>query len=260
MDKVNLQPVDVRGEVVEPVQLPFLRAPVETLAPVADQVLEIRDVGAVGPAVLERRRKPRACEPCFQVGKHRIRHADRERHDPLVRRLGGNRREWDRGQTEREEQSCGGDPGAYRASVYLHATFSQQHVADSRADQRSQPTGDGKESWMGEANTSSAVRRARTQTLRPGARTAPFSGSLPANGMIGACFPSPRSCERLSATSISIFSIRSFAGDSTVAGVCSTRAAGPAATFPISCATDSMCARLTSTLPRFARCASWRDR
>lgn len=73
MDEMNLQSVDARREVVELVQLPLLRAPVELVAPVGDQLLEVRDIGAVGPALLERRRKPRAREPHSQVGEHRIR-------------------------------------------------------------------------------------------------------------------------------------------------------------------------------------------
>ena len=90
MDEVNFQSVDGGREVVELVQLPFLCPPVELVAPVRHQVLEIGDVSAVGPAILKRRRKPRTGEPRLEVGEHRVGNPDRERHDPFVRSLTGD--------------------------------------------------------------------------------------------------------------------------------------------------------------------------
>ena len=86
VDEVDRQAVDRGRELLEPVQRALLRAPVEPVAPVRDQLLQIGDVGAVGPAVaLQRLGTARVPQARLQVGEHRIRHADRERTDARCR-------------------------------------------------------------------------------------------------------------------------------------------------------------------------------
>ena len=50
MDEVNVETVDVRLELIELVEPPLLRAPVERVAPVGDELLEIRQIRSVVPA------------------------------------------------------------------------------------------------------------------------------------------------------------------------------------------------------------------
>ena len=50
MNEVYGDPIDGRLELLELVEAPFLRPPVEFTPPVRDEILEIRGVGAVGPA------------------------------------------------------------------------------------------------------------------------------------------------------------------------------------------------------------------
>src|SRR4051812_46063596 len=85
MDEMDLHTVDRRRELLETVQRAFLRAPVEAVAPVADQRLEIRAAGAVGPfrpgnLVGE----PRPRQPGFEVGELGIGNVDGERGDARV--------------------------------------------------------------------------------------------------------------------------------------------------------------------------------
>jgi hypothetical protein len=49
MDEVNVETVDVRLELIELVEPTLLRAPVERVAPVGDELLEIRQVRSVVP-------------------------------------------------------------------------------------------------------------------------------------------------------------------------------------------------------------------
>ena len=67
MDEVHRQAVDRRRELLELVEAPLLRTPVETVAPVRDQLPQVADVGAVRPAVaLQRRRNPRIRQAAAQ--------------------------------------------------------------------------------------------------------------------------------------------------------------------------------------------------
>jgi hypothetical protein len=79
---VHVDAVDGRQEVVELVERTLLDPPVEAVAPVREQLLEIRAVGAVLPGLARPRvRKTGACETILQVAEDGIGDRDRERAD-----------------------------------------------------------------------------------------------------------------------------------------------------------------------------------
>jgi hypothetical protein len=107
--------VDRRGELVELVQPPFLGAPVEPVAPVLDQRLQVGRVGAVVPAdVLQLIGEACPREPLFQVAQHRVRDVDREGDDRVAGRLCGLAGEG-RDSRHRKQQ---GDEGAAHQSPH----------------------------------------------------------------------------------------------------------------------------------------------
>jgi hypothetical protein len=68
VDEVDALPVDLRQEVVQPVETVLLRPPVEALEPVTHQLAEVGEVGSLLPAGLRRRaRPPRPRESLAQV-------------------------------------------------------------------------------------------------------------------------------------------------------------------------------------------------
>jgi hypothetical protein len=81
VNEVDRQAVDRGGELFETVQRPLLRPPVEPIAPVREELLQVRHVRAVRPAVaaLQCLWYARIPQSGFQIGEHRIRHMDRER-------------------------------------------------------------------------------------------------------------------------------------------------------------------------------------
>src|SRR6266849_5934399 len=82
VDEMNVQAIYSRRELLEGTEEPFLFAPVESIAPVVDQLPEAANVGAVGPAVaLERNGKPCPGETSLQIGEGGVRHANGEQTD-----------------------------------------------------------------------------------------------------------------------------------------------------------------------------------
>ena len=136
VDEVDVQPLDVRLEVVEAVQQPLLAPPVEFVPPVGEQLLQVLAVGAVVP----RRAgqvvgEPRPGQAVPQVGQHFVGHVDRERADRLgipgrvlllPRRRGGGRgsgrRERAGGQSEdgRQRQRRGTADGGEAQDGHEH--------------------------------------------------------------------------------------------------------------------------------------------
>ncbi len=90
MDEVHVQAVDPGHEVRERVETPLLLTPIELVAPIRHQLLEVLDIGAViPPDAFELVRKPGPGQPSLQVAQHRVRHFDGERsHLAVGRRLG----------------------------------------------------------------------------------------------------------------------------------------------------------------------------
>ena len=81
MDEMDVQPVDGRHELVELVQSSFLGPPIELVAPVVDELLQIRQIGAVvPPGVRDLVWKADRLQPSLQVGEDAVRHSDREGH------------------------------------------------------------------------------------------------------------------------------------------------------------------------------------
>ncbi len=90
MDEMNVEPIDVRLELLEFVQPPLLRAPVVLVAPVGHQALQVFEVGAVVP--LRPRdlvSKPRPRQPLLEVRKRVVGHLNLEGHDGGGLGLGG---------------------------------------------------------------------------------------------------------------------------------------------------------------------------
>src|ERR1700729_1564518 len=76
---MNPDTIDPGSEVTETVQPPFLRAPVEAIRPVTQQVLQVTEVCALPPRSAGRRpRPPRVQDPRPQVGEHLVAHPDIE--------------------------------------------------------------------------------------------------------------------------------------------------------------------------------------
>ena len=87
MDEVTVDPVDVRRELVELIELLFSRAPVELLMPVRGQFPEIREVRPVVP--LRPGDLPRescACEALLEIREDRISDVDLEWDDGFLAR------------------------------------------------------------------------------------------------------------------------------------------------------------------------------
>src|ERR1700730_16977125 len=81
MDEVKVDARDRDREMREPVQQAFLRPPVETLAPVAGQLLQVAEVCSRNPGRYVRGlvRPARASEPLAQIDEHLIWHVNGER-------------------------------------------------------------------------------------------------------------------------------------------------------------------------------------
>ena len=79
MDEVQVVVADRGAELIEPVQLGFLLAPVEVVAPVADEFLEIRDVGAVHPRFADLIGPTCGVEARVQRGNLAVRNVDAKR-------------------------------------------------------------------------------------------------------------------------------------------------------------------------------------
>ena len=78
-------PVDVGRELIELIEPPLGSAPVERLAPVGDELLEIRQVRAVIPVRAgDLTGKARARQALLQIGKNRIFDMDLERDDRFL--------------------------------------------------------------------------------------------------------------------------------------------------------------------------------
>src|ERR1700722_14282782 len=76
---MNPDTIDPGSEVTETVQPPFLRAPVEAIRPVPQQVLQVTEVCALPPRSAGRRpRPPRVQDPRPQVGEYLVAHPDIE--------------------------------------------------------------------------------------------------------------------------------------------------------------------------------------
>jgi hypothetical protein len=78
-DDVDVQALDLRPELAELIEPPFLGAPVEIGRPVRDQVLHVAEIGAVIPArILDLVRPPRPLQPFSQVVEAGLGHRDLE--------------------------------------------------------------------------------------------------------------------------------------------------------------------------------------
>jgi hypothetical protein len=83
---MDIEAVDARFELLELVQAALLRAPVEPLAPVGDELLEILQVRAVVPAGRgDFVGKTRARKTLFQVGEYFIGNMDAKWYDVASR-------------------------------------------------------------------------------------------------------------------------------------------------------------------------------
>ena len=104
MDEMEPLPFDRRHVVVEAVQLALVDAPVVLVAPVGDQLLEIRAVGAVRPRLARRIGRPaRQVETVAQVVELLVGDTDLERLDVT---LGGDRAPRQLGYCERRTRSA----------------------------------------------------------------------------------------------------------------------------------------------------------
>src|SRR6476659_3142520 len=92
MDEVNFETVDGGLVVIEFVQLPLLGTPVEAVAPVGDERLEIREVGAVVPAgCWNFIRKARAGQPRLEIAQRLLRDLNLKGHDSVATGAGAAR-------------------------------------------------------------------------------------------------------------------------------------------------------------------------
>ena len=86
MDEVDVEPVDVRRELIELVEAPFRGAPVVTVVPVSDELFQVSEVRAVVPVRLGNLgREPRARQSLLQVGEDRVVDVDLERNNRILR-------------------------------------------------------------------------------------------------------------------------------------------------------------------------------
>ena len=82
VDEVNVETVDVRLELIELIEPPLLRPPVERGAPVGDELLEVRQVRAVIPArAVDAIREPGRRQSCPQVPQDIVGNVNREGED-----------------------------------------------------------------------------------------------------------------------------------------------------------------------------------
>jgi hypothetical protein len=74
MNKVDVQPVDLGGELTELVNRVFLRPPIELCLPIVDDFPHVFDTRTVGPRSIRACIRPtRSSESRFEVGKRRLR-------------------------------------------------------------------------------------------------------------------------------------------------------------------------------------------
>jgi hypothetical protein len=79
VDEVQVDARQRHGELRESVQRRLLRAPVETVAPVLDQRLQVAHARSGGPGLARRLVRPaRASQPRAQVVEHGVGDAQRE--------------------------------------------------------------------------------------------------------------------------------------------------------------------------------------
>ena len=87
MDEVDVEPVDVRRELIELIETTFRGAPVVAVAPIGHELFQIREVRAVVPVrVGDLTRETRAPESILQVGQDGIGDVDLEGNDRILRR------------------------------------------------------------------------------------------------------------------------------------------------------------------------------
>jgi hypothetical protein len=78
--EMDREAIDAGRELFKLVQPPFLRPPIEPIAPVGDQLAQVTDVGAMGPAVaLQRLWNPRLGQASAQIRDYRVGDANRKR-------------------------------------------------------------------------------------------------------------------------------------------------------------------------------------
>ena len=91
MDEVNIETVDRRRELVELIESPLGRAPVELLLPVRDELFEVREVRSVVPIRAgDLTREARARQPLLEIREDAVSDVDLE-WDDCVR---SPRRRW----------------------------------------------------------------------------------------------------------------------------------------------------------------------
>ena len=79
VDEVDAGALDIHLEMREAIHLALVGAPVVARAPILNQLFEIREVGAVGPAgVGDLSGQPRARKPLPQIGEHLVGNRDGE--------------------------------------------------------------------------------------------------------------------------------------------------------------------------------------
>src|SRR5713226_8954426 len=89
MDEVNIDPVDIRLELVERVQAILLSPPVVLLTPIFNDALEVCQVRAVVPPRIRKLvRKTPLHEPPFQIRQHGIGNSNFEGDDRLALWIG----------------------------------------------------------------------------------------------------------------------------------------------------------------------------
>src|SRR5256885_6632449 len=86
MDEVNVNPVDIRLELIERVQALLLGSPVVLFTPIFDKALQVSQVGAVVPSCIRKLVRETALgQPPFQIGQDGVRNLNFERDDRLAR-------------------------------------------------------------------------------------------------------------------------------------------------------------------------------
>ena len=79
MNEVDVEAVDVRLELLESIEASFLLAPVKLVAPIRQELFQIREVGPVVPArAFDLIRESRPPQTILQVGEHGVRHLNLE--------------------------------------------------------------------------------------------------------------------------------------------------------------------------------------
>src|SRR5689334_25362380 len=99
MNEVNVESIDSGFELTELIEPAFLGTPIEPVAPVLDEGLQIPEIHAVVPAgTVELVRKSRPCESRFQILQDIVRNMDGKRNDSRI--VGGS------GRLPRRRQRC----------------------------------------------------------------------------------------------------------------------------------------------------------